>query len=170
VILMVAITVILAALVGTLALGLGEETENSGPRVSVSTDQLTADGGTNDDQVVRLTHENGDTLDVSNLEIVVRLEETDATTRLVNLPVTSDSIDPANFEGDDILDQGDETEGAISDDTPDTDGEWSAGETIRFRVKKSDDGYDIAPGDEVTVRIVHTPSGEVVVRETLVAE
>lgn len=172
VILMVAITVVLAALVGALALGLGDETGQSGPTISVSTEPLEAAVmGSSQDQVVAMTHENGDPVEAASLEIVVVLEETGARTRLVDLPVTSNQIDSSNIEGDDILSMGsDATRGAISDGTPDTDGEWSAGETIRFRVKKSDDGYDIAPGDKVTVRIVHTPTGVVVVKETLVAE
>jgi len=170
VILMVAITVILAALVGTLVLGLGDKTGQSGPTISVSAEPLEAAvTGSSDDQIVALTHENGDPVEAASLEIVVVLEETGARTRLVDLPVTSDKIASSNIEGDDLLSMSDDTEGAISDDTPDTDGEWSAGETIRFRVKKSDDGYSMNPGDEVTVRIIHTESDKVLVDRTLVA-
>lgn len=163
--LLVVIVVIGGVLVGALAIGFSDDVEDSGPTVAVSA-KLDAT-----DQVVRVTHESGDALAVANLEIVVTLEATGASTRLVDLPVTADSIDPGNVEGDDVLDQSPgETEGAISDGSPDTDGEWSAGETIRFRVNENaGDGYDIAPGDEVTVRIVHTESESVLVQETVVA-
>lgn len=165
---MVAITVVLAALVGTLALGIGDETGRSGPTISVSADPLEAGGSP--DQVVRLVHENGDTVDVSALEFTVTLEATGASTRLVDLPVSSNTIDASNVEGDDILSQGPgDTTGSISSISPDTDGEWSSGEFVRFRIKETDDGYVMSPGDEVTVRIIHTESESVLVDRTLVA-
>jgi len=168
VVLMVAITVILAALVGTLALGLGDETGQSGPTISVSAEPLEAGGSPG--QVVRFVHETGDPVGVSELEFVVTLEATGASTRLVDLPVSSNTIDPSNVEGDDLLSQqSGDTTGAISSKSPDTDGTWSSGGFVRFRIKETDDGYVMSPGDEVTVRIVHTGSGQVLVERTLVA-
>ncbi len=61
VILMVAITVILAAVIGTFVLGLGDQVQRDTPRASFSFD--TADGKTN----VTVTHESGDSIDGTNV-------------------------------------------------------------------------------------------------------
>ena len=64
VILMVAITVILAAVIGTFVLGLGDSLGDSQPSA-----QLSVENSTSDTQVV-LSHSGGDTIDLSELEIV----------------------------------------------------------------------------------------------------
>jgi flagellin-like protein len=66
VILMVAITVILAAVIGTFVLGLGDSVE-SAPQASFSFDY--DDSGTNSEVTIR--HRGGDTIDVSDIEIRV---------------------------------------------------------------------------------------------------
>jgi flagellin-like protein len=63
VILMVAITVILAAVIGTFVLGLGDQVSENAPQASFSFDFDTA----NDN--VTITHEGGETLDNSTLSI-----------------------------------------------------------------------------------------------------
>ena len=64
VILMVAITVILAAVIGTFVLGLGDQVSENAPQSSLSFDYNTS-GPT-----VDVTHEGGETLEGSNLELV----------------------------------------------------------------------------------------------------
>lgn len=63
VILMVAITVILAAVIGTFVLGLGDQVQNTTPQASFGFD--TADAKTN----VTITHESGDTIEASALKV-----------------------------------------------------------------------------------------------------
>ena len=63
VILMVAITVILAAVIGTFVLGLGDQVQQTTPQASFGFD--TADGQTN----VTITHESGDTIEATSLEV-----------------------------------------------------------------------------------------------------
>ncbi|KAA9400050.1 type IV pilin [Haloarcula sp. CBA1130] len=60
VILMVAITVILAAVIATFVLGLGDQVSNTAPQASFSTDY----DGT---EIVTVTHEGGDSIKASNL-------------------------------------------------------------------------------------------------------
>ncbi len=97
VILMVAITVILAAVIGTFVLGLGDQLQTSSPQASFG-----FDSGTTDIQVwdvgpstptedtitvdsVTITHESGDTIDANNLKVKVdgktaySVEELDST-------------------------------------------------------------------------------------------
>jgi len=63
VILMVAITVILAAVIGTFVLGLGDQVSENAPQASFSFDFDTANSN------VTITHEGGDTLDNSTISI-----------------------------------------------------------------------------------------------------
>jgi flagellin-like protein len=63
VILMVAITVILAAVIGTFVLGLGDQVSESAPQASFSFDfNMSANE-------VTITHEGGETLETSNIGI-----------------------------------------------------------------------------------------------------
>jgi len=64
VILMVAITVILAAVIGTFVLGLGDQVQSTTPQASFGFS--TADGKTN----VTVTHESGDTIEASSLSLI----------------------------------------------------------------------------------------------------
>jgi len=64
VILMVAITVILAAVIGTFVLGLGDQIQSTTPQASFGFD--TAESKT----LVTVTHQSGDTIEASNLKIV----------------------------------------------------------------------------------------------------
>ncbi|GAB3326870.1 type IV pilin N-terminal domain-containing protein [Haloplanus salinarum] len=70
VILMVAITVILAAVIGTFVLGLGDQVSDNAPQASFSFDFSATgdfDGGTDD--YVNITHEGGETLDNSTISV-----------------------------------------------------------------------------------------------------
>ncbi len=63
VILMVAITVILAAVIGTFVLGLGDQVQNTTPQASFGFDT------TNSTQNVTISHETGDTITASDLKV-----------------------------------------------------------------------------------------------------
>ena len=70
VILMVAITVILAAVIGTFVLGLGDQVSDNAPQASFSfefADNSGFDGGTGD--YVNITHDGGETLENSTLSV-----------------------------------------------------------------------------------------------------
>jgi flagellin-like protein len=64
VILMVAITVILAAVIGTFVLGLGDQVQQTSPNAQWNWD---SDGSSS----LTLTHEGGDSVDPSNVEVTV---------------------------------------------------------------------------------------------------
>lgn len=71
VILMVAITVILAAVIATFVLGLGDSLSNQAPQANweVSTNNIGDGDATNDE--VTLTHTGGDSVDASNLKVTI---------------------------------------------------------------------------------------------------
>ena len=72
VILMVAITVILAAVIGTFVLGLGDQVSTTSPQAQFTFD---SDGAGN----VTITHDGGDTIDANNLD--VRVDDSSAGTQ-----------------------------------------------------------------------------------------
>jgi flagellin-like protein len=63
VILMVAITVILAAVIGTFVLGLGDQVSNTSPTASFSFDYSNSSGNPGD--TLEVTHDGGDRIDAS---------------------------------------------------------------------------------------------------------
>jgi len=81
VILMVAITVILAAVIGTFVLGLGDQVQSTTPQASFGFEKSTTDvevdvvDDTTTDTItvtsVTITHESGDTIDANNLDVSV---------------------------------------------------------------------------------------------------
>lgn len=169
-ILVVAIVVILAATVSVFALGFTDDTNQPGPVVGQSSGELVRDIiGKSDDQIVRIKHVAGDNLDVSKLEIAV--DATDACgkqSRLVNLPdnaVGSTSGDELeSIEGADIFDDSSPDGGQLDTNA---DGTWSAGETATFRLASGE--CELNSGETITVRVVHTPTNSVVIKETLTA-
>ncbi|EMA20921.1 MULTISPECIES: type IV pilin [Haloarcula] len=68
VILMVAITVILAAVIATFVLGLGDQVSNTAPQASFSTD-YDSTGGAGSSGEVDITHDGGDSIKGSNLYV-----------------------------------------------------------------------------------------------------
>ena len=73
VILMVAITVILAAVIGTFVLGLGQNTQSS-PQASItiSDNNVDYESGGNSPTAFDLSHDSGDTVKFGDLKIIVR--------------------------------------------------------------------------------------------------
>jgi len=129
VILMVAITVILAAVIGTFVLGLGDQLQTTTPSASFGFDQGTSEvtankigGGEVDITTtsVTITHESGSTIDANNLKVSV-----DGKTAYSALE------DP---DGDSI----DEVGGTFT-------GDVSAGSSVTIVASANDDS--ISPGD-----------------------
>ena len=90
VILMVAITVILAAVIGTFVLGLGDQVSESAPQASFSFEFNDSDG-------VNITHEGGETLEAGNINV-----SGDGTTALAEVSGFGDPItagDTAEYTG-----------------------------------------------------------------------
>jgi flagellin-like protein len=69
VILMVAITVILAAVIGTFVLGLGDQVQSTSPQASFNFDFTDNDAGTSDE--LDVTHDGGDSISANELAFAV---------------------------------------------------------------------------------------------------
>jgi flagellin-like protein len=71
VILMVAITVILAAVIGTFVLGLGDQVQETAPTAQYDASTYDFTVSSTDYTGLTITHESGDALQESNIEVVV---------------------------------------------------------------------------------------------------
>ena len=166
---MVAIVVILAATISVFALGFTNEANRPGPIVGQSSGELVPQDGS-DDGVVRINHIAGETIQVSNMEVVVDASDACGKQgRLVNLPVPSsgNDIDQSNIEGDDIFDQRAYGFAAVPGPNAIHRSEYAAGDEIAFRITGGP--CSIGQGDEITVRVVHTPTNSVVIEQMLTA-
>ena len=168
VVLIVALTTLLASTVGAFALGF--DLVDPGPRVTTSTEELVAHDHADGDreQRLRIRHEGGPPVNATALALVVTVDRTGEQARVTAIPVDANKLDAADVEGTPFLDLSHgEAVGSLSTAPPDVDGVWSAGDTLGVRIASS--AATLAPGDSVTVRVVHVPSGQVVARETLTA-
>ena len=176
VILMVAITIILAATISTLVLGFTDDLNEPAPNVAETTGEFTvAEGVAGDEQTVQITHVAGDSVDVEEIEIVVRASGSSLNTeaRLFNLPsdgIFTRSIDSSNIQGNkNLIDKGPEKARLI---VVEDSNEWSAGETIEFRVAVGEADFREPPvgsnpnADKLEVTIVHTPSNAIIFEKT----
>ncbi|WP_254279050.1 type IV pilin [Haloarcula marina] len=172
VVLLVGLTVVLAASVTAASVGYAAELRERAPTVSQSAaeyERYAAGGGRYADHVIRLTHLAGDTLTVADLELVVDASDACGKVgRLVNVPIAGDDPVPTEryVRGDDVFDNSyNAVEGPIGTGDVDDDGEWSAGETAQFRLASGD--CPLRDGDRLTVRVVHAPTNAVLVAETI---
>ncbi|WP_324662348.1 type IV pilin [Haloarcula sediminis] len=172
VVLLVAVAVlVLGGLYSLTALDFGPAGDGSAPSVSESDGRLWL-AGDGSYSTVELTHEAGDTLNVSELELVVSAQSACGKSgRLFDLPAPDGDLTPASayVRGDDIFDTSDDAvTGPIGEDNVTVDGTWSAGETATFRIDSG--ACSLSPGNEILVRISHAPTGAVLTQQRLTAE
>jgi flagellin-like protein len=170
VILMVAVTVILAAVIATFVLGIGEEVSDAGPTIGETSGVLETQDGY-DGGNITIRHVAGDSVAVAEIEIVV--DATDAcgkTGRIQNLPSTAinfgfDGFADENLEkgSNSIISKGTFSStwdiGVLHETNYNT---FEAGERFEFRIKSS---CGLSPGDEVVVDLVHEPTGTLMVTQ-----
>jgi len=176
---MVAIVVILAATISVFALGFAEDTTEAGPVVGQSSGELMVQSGY-DGGTVRITHIAGDSIEVENIEIAVDARDACGdTARIINLPSDASRF---GFDGfaDENLQYRDNSfiskgnffsEWDIGVLHEANDNTFKAGTSFEFRINggSDDDDCQIELGDEVTVRVVHTPTNTVTIEKTLTA-
>ena len=125
VILMVAITVILAAVIGTFVLGLGDQVSESAPQAQFTFDF--SENGSNP-EVLTVTHDGGDSIEADQLSLNVGGAEVWTSTSAV---VTEDTAWPTTVSAGDTLRLIDNSDGGTAADNEFEDGEevrviWSS--------------------------------------------
>ena len=162
---LVALVVVLAS--GVLAAGLAMGSLGAPPSATVDAEPIPAAcvGCGPDDQRVRLIHRGGEDLPMAETELVVVAPGHDPA-RLVDLPLSANCLGDGHVEGPDIFDgRCGRLAGPLTTVGAESDGTWSAGETVVVRLRKG--AVRLDSGEEVTVRVVHAPSGHVVAERTV---
>lgn len=158
-VLLVGVVVVIGLVVITLSLGLAENVDSPAPVVSETSGLVapTADG-----QVIEVTHVAGDTVRLSNVEVVVDATEAcGQQARIVDLPLDSaEYLQPDDITGAAILStanrsRADYDPGALLNER------FAGGETIGVRLT---DACPLEPGDRVTILLVHRPRAAIVSR------
>lgn len=136
VILMVAITVILAAVIGTFVLGLGDQVQDNQPRANFQFEYDFLDTG-NQNQQITITHTGGDDVQLSTVSIVVGGETLYEDSSVVSDPDGDSDLD--------LLEQDSWTDPI------------SAGDSVRIQENLNDDFIN----KDEDVRVVwNSPSGD----------
>lgn len=163
---LVAIVVALAA--GVLAAGTAMSATSNPPpaaTLEIADTRAACHGCGPADQVVRLSHHSGDTLVLSEIELLVSVPDR-RRARLVDLPLPTNCLSDDHVEGPDLFDgRCGRVGGALTAVGSVSDGTWRAGQTARFRIQKG--AVRLDSGDRLTVSIVHTPSGSTVAERTV---
>lgn len=177
VILMVAVVVILSATASVAFLDISENINEPAPQIAQSTGEFITnkEGTGSSGGIVKIKHIAGDSVAITDIEIVVRAECDDGTKqgRIVNLPAGDGNAireSDGQIKGDNIFDgsslntiagnvDGVSDGGALLNDE-----EYTAGDSIIFRI---DQECVIKTGNRVSVQIVHIPSEAIIIDKNL---
>jgi len=174
VILMVAITVILAAVIGTFVLGLGDSLQQA-PQAQLSAEDASGESpvvasevtvGSDTVNVLNINHGGGDELADGEYQIQVRAPNNSSFQTL-----HGETTDVGSF---DITDE--ETGDAEANVTIVSDpGELTVGQSVTVQINEVDEGTDPSDDDvgfagEWDVQIIHTPSESILLDTTVDVE
>ncbi|MEF8828838.1 MAG: type IV pilin N-terminal domain-containing protein [Haloarcula sp.] len=162
VVLLLSITVLLAATVGGFALDATADMDQRTPTVARSTGTfVTGPSGECGANTVSIRHVGGDPVPADELEIAVALPDGDA--RIVDLPVSGTALAANNTDDPDNAVYDYCVGGVIANGGK----RWTAGRAITFQLNAG--GGTVEPGDSIDVRVVHTPSDGVLAAVELTA-
>jgi len=146
-----ALTIAMMAVTGGLLIQSGDDLDAGGPILSAKTEPVDASNGP-DGQWLRIVHESGDNVDVANLSINVTIRDHRKRATVHGLPTAELTQD--DYTGNHLFTIG--AGGVGGEATPnESDGVWTAGETIELRIEHS--RVDLQPGENVRVSIYHVP-------------
>ena len=174
VVLMVAITVILAAVIGSFVLSFGDEVTASAPQAQLSVADTTLvdnSSDTNDTLIVTMSHDGGDEVDLETTDIVVTNRNSEETTRFNS----EDSSGSAVIQTADTFDiTVDETQNSGGDNVTASNGAVWDGNATNDRddnINQIDsdelDDSTGGEGDRMTITIVDTESEEIIFQRTI---
>ena len=161
--LILGLTVVLAAIVGGTIATVDGRLRAPAPTVAQSTGsfEIGPSVGCNDN-AVKIVHEGGEPVPPDDIAVVVRLPETEATARLVHLPVNGTQLDAHNIVGDSANVVYDNcVDGAIANGGA----VWTAGTAIKFELNAG--GGTVDRRDRIEVAVVHEPSDAIIVEATV---
>lgn len=156
-----ALTVLMMGVTGGILMQSGDQLSEGGPFLTASADPIDASNGP-DGQWLRISHESGDGVDVSNLTVNVSISSHRKRAHLYGLP--TDGIRQSDYDGNHVFTIGpDGVDGAAIANG--TDGRWTAGEVIALRIEP--ERVDLEHGQSVRVSIHHVPENRRLYSETV---
>ncbi|MFC7194564.1 hypothetical protein ACFQL4_07695 [Halosimplex aquaticum] len=155
------LTVLMIAVTGGLLMQTSDSLSDGGPILSTNADPIRADGG--DAQWIRIRHKSGDTVDVADLDLVVKLPDHDKRARLHGLPTRRLTQD--DYSGNHIFTRGRGGIDGVAAARNGSGATFEAGGEIAVRIEER--RVDLQVGQTVEVTIRHTESETVVSRERL---
>jgi len=174
VVLMVAITIIVAATASVFAFGYVDDIREPAPQIARTTGEFVEQDG-NSGGIAMITHKSGDTVSVEEIEILVQAECSDGVKqgRIINLPAGSGNdidVDDGQIIGDNIFDERslktiDNAVEGINDGGALLNDRYRAGDTILFRIPASK--CTLLRGNSVSVQIIHLPTQAVIIKKEL---
>ena len=171
IVLLVAIAIILAVSVSTFALGIADETQEPPPLVGDSTGTYETGTQTCDDDIVRLTHVAGDTLELEETRVIVRLPDSgDIEASTTGFPVPSTTLSESEIGAENIDDSSNifYSSGCVGGVAANGDGTWEPGTSMSFKLNSGNGNID--SGDTISVIVVHEPSESIVVEHSITVQ
>jgi FlaG/FlaF family flagellin (archaellin) len=155
------LTVLMIGVAGGLLMQSGDSLQDGGPILSTTSESVHATGP--DSGWVRISHESGDTVDVADVDVVVRLPANDKRATLHGLPTRRLTQD--DYTGNHIFTRGRPgIDGAVA--VPNGSGATlEAGDEIAFRIEQR--RVDLEPRGTVVVTLRHTESETRLARERI---
>ncbi|QSW99202.1 type IV pilin [Haloterrigena alkaliphila] len=154
VILMVAITVILAAVIAAFVLDMGDDMGNTGPQTATDASTNSGWNDSNANELAYVTHTSGDSVEMANLEVIVRGPDGQNIRTFDNTDWSPSSdevlLDGSSPSGDDVFGGG-------------------AQLTIVSGVSGNDIGDELSSGDKFSIHLVHTQSDTTFAEKELTA-
>jgi flagellin-like protein len=151
-VLLIAVVLIIAVTAGVYALDFADSTRDPSPQMHATLQPIeTSDG----EVVVRKN--GGEDLNLTELQLVIRNEDTGQQARLVSLPSAGNNLSPSNVQGASIVSTNvGESAGEILAGPAATDGVWEATESVTVTVES------LSADDRITVKIIHTPTNAII--------
>lgn len=155
------LTILMIGITGGLLMQTGESLNDGGPVLTASAAPADASNGP-EGQWLRIKHENGKTVAVSNLTINVTLPEHRKRASLHGLP--TDELRQSDYDGNHVFTLG---TGGVADAATvgGGDRQWAAGErlSVRFEERR----VDLELGQTIQVKIRHTGEQRTLYSETV---
>lgn len=157
------LTVLMIGITGGLLMQTGDDLDDGGPLLSASTEPIDSSNGS-DGQWIRVKHETGTTVAVSNLTVNVTVPDHRKKATVHGLP--TDSIRQSDYDGNHLFTIGPGgVDGAAR--ANETDGRWAAGESLSLRIEER--RVDLQPGETVEITVRHTGEDRELYSETVSA-
>lgn len=155
------LTVLMIAISGGLLMQTSGNLSDGGPILTASAEPVDATTGP-DGYWVRIEHETGSTVAVSNLTLNVSLPDQRKRASVHGLP--TDDLQQTHYGGNHLFTLGPGgVEGAARANG--TDGQWTAGEVIGIRIEPS--RVELSPSDSVKIQIRHDDERKTLYSDTV---